>query len=108
MTARRRSFKVPVALVEYTVKLEPGRIPDPDDPTEDLQGLVVFDDRTIRINNDQSESGVVLTFWHEYLHALLHENGNRELCENEGLVEALAQSLVRAIRAVPKRFKDPD
>lgn len=103
---RRRTFKVPVALVEYTVTLRPGPVPDPDDPEEELQGIARFPEKTIEMRTDQSEGGLVLTFWHEWLHAVLHELGYERLCHNENLVEGLSQHLVRAIQAVPSRFKD--
>lgn len=103
---RRRSFKVPVALTEYTVTLHPTPMPDPDDPTDEIQGITKFPERTIEMHTQQSESGLVLTFWHEWLHAVLHELGYPKLCHNENLVEGLSQHLVRAIQAVPNRFKD--
>lgn len=105
---RARPFKIPVGLAEYRVTFKRG-LKDPDDPKEELNGLTTFSpDATIELNSDQSAQGIFLTFWHEWLHAALHELGYDHLNENEAFIEGMSQALARAVQAAPGRFKDPD
>lgn len=100
--SRRRPWRVPAGTTEYTVRErhEP-RARD----GERVQGLTELGDRTITLDTSQSDRAMVLTFWHEWLHAALHENGYDKSGDDEAFVEAMAQSLTRAVLAAPKRFK---
>lgn len=98
---RRATWKVPVALTEYTVRTV-HRVEADDD---ECQGLTEFPKRTISLHADLLPRAHLLTFWHEYLHAALHELGHHDLGRDEAFVEGLAQTLSRAIIAAPKRYK---
>lgn len=71
----------------------------------EVNGLTELVDRTITLDSALAPRAKVLTFWHEYLHAALHENGYEKSGDDEAFVEATAQSITRAILAAPRRFK---
>lgn len=100
--SRRATWKVPAALSEYTV-YEKAQLKARDG--ERVSGVTYLDAKTIHIDTSQCEKAQLLTFWHEYLHAALHELGYDKKCDNEAFVEGLAQTLSRAIIAAPKRYK---
>jgi hypothetical protein len=59
-------------------------------------GLTEYGKKKISISKELQDYGQWSnTFWHEWIHAQLHETGYSKLSENEAFVEAMAQGLMR-------------
>jgi hypothetical protein len=97
-----KTFRVPVGLTQYTVKLRK-RVRHTDGDV--CKGLCDFNTKTITVDANQDHDAQVRTFFHEYLHAVFTELGYDELSDDESLVEALSMDLVRLMRALPEEFK---
>lgn len=85
---------VPVAYTYY--QLQSGTIGGDDDLGECDYGA-----KTITIDKSLNDYGPwSVTFWHEWFHATFYENGYAHMTDNEGLVEACSQAVMRM-------FSDP-
>ena len=70
-------------------------------------GTVIYADKKIEVATHSSTSGkgfkneeVADTFWHEFVHAVLHEMGEKKLRDDEAFVTRFASILTRAVLSV--------
>jgi hypothetical protein len=64
-------------------------------------GKCSYDKKRLYINESLKDYGQwCVTFWHEWLHGTFYENGYESQADNEALVEATAQAIMRM-------FSDP-
>lgn len=64
-----------------------------------LHGHILQADAEIRVANDQADDVKVITVWHEVIHGILYNAGQKE--HPEGLIEAISAGLVQLIRDNP-------
>lgn len=87
MKRKKKHVRVPVAYTTYRLKSQ--RKMKPLELTE-------YGKKRISVSVELQDYGQWSnTFWHEWFHAAFHELGYDRLADNEPLVEALAQSLMR-------------
>jgi len=84
---KQRAVRVPVAYTTYRLKTQKKMGP---------LGRVDYGKKTISVNKTMQDYGQWSTsFWHEWFHAVFHENGYISVSENEALIESSAQALMR-------------
>ena len=77
--------KLKIGAHTFTVKIEDSGLLE-----DGSHGICKYDDNTIAVSSDLSDSQMVKTLWHEILHAL-----NNELSEKE--VEWLAEGITQVM-----------
>lgn len=95
-----KRFRVPAGLAEYTVTTRHEPMVDGDY----VRGSTDSDRKQITLNRAMPREAMILTFWHEAMHAILHELGEMDAADNEAFVEAMAQNIARAVRALPREL----
>lgn len=75
-------------------------------PRRGTMALVNLNQKTITLGTHHSRTGVAYktedvddSFWHETVHAILHEMGEKRLCSNEAFVTKFANILTGAINS---------
>jgi len=84
---------VPVASTYY--RLRHGKVPGDALGECDYKNKIITIDSSVRDYSPWSH-----TFWHEWFHGTFYENGYEHMADNEALIEASAQALMRM-------FSDP-
>lgn len=95
-----RGFRVPIGLHDWTVKFRAKVQVE----GETCNGSCDYDAKVIEIRKDDRLDVQVTTYWHEFMHALLHEIGADTLADDEAFVDTCAQNITRAVRALPDGF----
>tara|TARA_R110000772_G_scaffold201859_1_gene312184 strand:+ start:7 stop:297 length:291 start_codon:yes stop_codon:yes gene_type:complete len=62
-------------------------------------GRVFFDTQTIQVGRHTKQSEMDETFWHELVHAILHDMEEHKLNDRETFVEDFAHRLAKAIKS---------
>lgn len=84
---KSKAVRVPVAFTTYRLKSQRSMKP---------LGLVNYGKKTISVNKKLQDYGQwSSTFWHEWFHAVYFENGYEAMSDNEALVEASGQAMLR-------------
>lgn len=92
----KRAVRVPVAYTTYRLKTKQKIKP---------LGLTKHGKKTIQIHKDMTDYGQwSATFWHEWMHAVLFENGYLAISENEAFVESMGQAIMRMFTDVQGRL----
>ncbi len=93
MGTRKNTFDLPVAFTNYKVTTVKR--------LKNASGMCHIDKRTIQIAPATNADNWRATLWHEYFHALMHELGREDLCNDEAFIEGLALSIMRVRNSVP-------
>lgn len=65
-----------------------------------LHGHILLADAIIKIASDQADDIKLVTLWHEILHGILNNAGQKQ--QPEGFIEALSFGLIQLIRDNPE------
>jgi len=70
-----------------------------------LLGEISYTNNTIYLNKEFGREQLELTLLHEVIHGIFHKQGHSEWCENEDLVDGMAEGLYELIIDNPSLFK---
>jgi hypothetical protein len=97
-------MKVDIGSSSWEVVFEP----DLSHGDQDVYGLTMFKQKTIKITKGQQPYQELHTFFHEFLHAAIHEYslaGVLDQKEEEDFVDLLSLALVQSAKS-SKQFRD--
>lgn len=87
MTKKKRHVRVPVAYTSYRLETQADMKP---------LGQCNYGKKKIKISRTLKDYGQWSNaFWHEWFHAVAFELGYEKVADNEALVEAFAQAMMR-------------
>jgi len=92
---------VKIGGIVYQVQL----VPDLADGKQKLDGHIQYRPCLIQIEAQLAEQMQMLTLWHEILHAMLTQAGQKQL--PEPVIEALTYGIFQALRDNPKLAEIP-
>ena len=86
-----KSFKLPIGLATYTVKFRKKITFE----GHECEGLCDPVKKILWIEQRDDPNVMLVSFWHEYGHALFNELGQESFQYNEAFIESFAQNLAR-------------
>ena len=92
-------FTMPVLHADYPV--QKAKNVDRSDPAVQARIWYPPNKRAIKVEKDLTTDQMRSALWHEFFHAVFHEYGDEDGCDNESKVEAFAQAVMRVRRNVP-------
>lgn len=96
--ARRKALtqlSVPVAHAQYKVRTVKGLTTREEGRDCKALGETEYERKLIYIEHDLAPGPWLMTFWHEWFHAVFHELGYEADSDNEAKVDSLAQAVTR-------------